>query len=81
MEPPYLVNRETGEVTTADTFTGRSGEIDRFTVVAYDNLGNEPSFTSTAILTVSTRDKGDNVWGSMGVSGVCRYECSRSVSR
>ena len=53
VDPPYLVNRDTGEVTTADTFTGRSGEIDRFTVVAYDNEGNEPSYTSTAILTVS----------------------------
>ncbi|CAI7993581.1 Protocadherin Fat 4 [Geodia barretti] len=52
VDPPYLVNRETGEVTTADTFTGRSGETDKFTVVAYDNRGNEPSFTSTAILTV-----------------------------
>ena len=58
MDPPYLVNRETGEVTTADTFTGRSGETDKFTVVAYDNRGSEPSFTSTAILTVSKENTG-----------------------
>ena len=53
VESPYLVDRETGEVTTADTFTDRSGEVDRFTVVAYDNEGKEPSFTATAVLTVS----------------------------
>ena len=53
VDPPYLVDRQTGEVTTADTFTGRSGEVDRFTVVAYDNEGAEPSFTSTAVLMVS----------------------------
>ena len=53
MDPPYLVDRETGEVSTADTFTDRSGEVDRFTVVAYDNRGRQPSFTATAVLTVS----------------------------
>ena len=53
VDPPYLVDRETGEVTTADVFTGRSGEVDQFTVVAYDNMGNAPTFTATAILTVS----------------------------
>ena len=53
MDPPYLVDRQTGEVTTADTFTGRSGEVDRLTVVAYDNEGGDPSFTATAVLTVS----------------------------
>ena len=80
VDPPYLVNRETGEVTTADTFTGRSGETDKFTVVAYDNRGNEPSFTSTAILTVSTSEKhgilpGSDLWccdipAGAGVQGV-----------
>ena len=53
VDPPYLVDQETGEVTTADTFAGRSGERNRFTVVAYDNEGEEPSLTSTAVLTVS----------------------------
>lgn len=52
-DPPYLVDRETGAVTTADVFTGRSGDIDKFPVVAYDNEGRDPSFTSTAVLTVS----------------------------
>ena len=52
VDPPYLVDRETGVVTTADVFTERSGEVDRYTVVAYDNEGREPSFTSTAVLTV-----------------------------
>jgi hypothetical protein len=52
VDPPYLVDRETGEVTTADTFADRSGEVDRFTVVAYDNKGAEPSFTATSVLTV-----------------------------
>ena len=52
VDPPYLVDRETGEVTTADVFTDRSGDIDQYTVIAYDNEGRDPSFTSTAVLTV-----------------------------
>ena len=52
VDPPFLVDRETGAVTTADVFTGRSGDVDKLTVIAYDNKGEDPSLTSTAILTV-----------------------------
>ena len=53
LNPPFLVDRETGEVTTADIFTGRSGDIDTFIVEAYDNQGKDPSFRTRAVLTVS----------------------------
>ena len=80
VDPPYLVDRETGEVTTADTFAGRSGEVDRFTVVAYDNRGTEPSFTSTAVLTVSGEH--GKWWSVIGVSLQVRVfkECQQVIA-
>ena len=52
LNAPFLVDRETGEVTTADVFTGRSGDIEKITVVAYDNEGRDPSLSARAVLTV-----------------------------
>ena len=53
VNPPFVVDRDTGAVVTAGIFRGRSGEIDRFTVRAYDNRGEIPSLSATAILSVS----------------------------
>lgn len=60
VNPPFVVDRDTGAVVTAGIFRGRSGEIDRFTVRAYDNMGEIPSLSATAILSVSREDFAHN---------------------
>ena len=50
---PYVVDRDSGVVTTAGVFTGLSGVIHRIEVEAYDNFGLPPTNRRTGILTVS----------------------------
>lgn len=50
---PYLVDRDTGIVTTAGLFTGLSGTNNQIMVRAFDNFGLVPTFTTNDILNVS----------------------------
>ena len=50
---PYVVDRDSGVVTTAGVFTGLSGVIHRVEVEAFDNFGIPPTNRRTGILTVS----------------------------
>ena len=49
---PYLVDRDSGDVTTAGVFSGLSGARHEVTVRAFDNLGNTPTLTATATMIV-----------------------------
>ncbi len=51
---PYLVDRDTGVVTTAGVFSGLSGTRQEVTMRAYDNFGKVPTFSSMEIMIVST---------------------------
>ena len=51
----YLVDRDTGVVTTAGVFTGLSGTLDMVKVRAYDNFGEVPTFATEANMEVSWR--------------------------
>ena len=50
---PYVVDRDSGAVTTAGVFSGLSGGVNNVEVVAFDNFGNPPSNRRVAILNVS----------------------------
>ena len=50
---PYVVDRDSGVVTTAGVFTGLSGTIHNVEVEAFDNFGIPPTNRRTGILTVS----------------------------
>ncbi len=49
---PYLVDRDTGVVTTAGVFTGLSGIRHEVTMRAFDNFGQAPTFSTTDIMIV-----------------------------
>lgn len=49
---PYLIDSETGVVTTAGVFKGLSGTVHEVEVRAFDNFGNLPSLASTAKMMV-----------------------------
>ena len=50
---PYVVDRDSGVVTTAGVFTGLSGTIHNVEVEAFDNFGIPPTNRRTGIVTVS----------------------------
>ena len=50
---PYVVDRDSGVVTTAGVFAGLSGTIDRVEVEAYDNFGIPPTNRNVSMLNVS----------------------------
>ena len=50
---PYVVDGDSGVVTTAGVFTGLSGTIHNVEVEAFDNFGIPPTNRRTGILTVS----------------------------
>lgn len=50
---PYLVDRDTGVVTTAGVFTGLSGTRHEVTMRAFDNFGIVPTFSATDVMIVS----------------------------
>ena len=54
---PYVVDRDSGVVTTAGVFTGDSGVIHSIEVEAYDNFGIPPTNRRTGILTVSSTSR------------------------
>lgn len=47
-----MVDRETGDVTTAGFFKGQSGSSLEIDVRAYDNFGMAPTQSTNGILTV-----------------------------
>ena len=49
---PYLIDRDTGVVTTAGIFKGLSGTVHVVEVRAFDNLGNSPSLSTTSMMQV-----------------------------
>ena len=49
---PYLVDRDTGVVTTAGVFRGLTGTRYNVEVRAFDNFGNSPSFSTAANMEV-----------------------------
>ena len=51
---PYVVDRDSGVVTTAGVFTGLRGVIHRVQVEAFDNFGITPTNRRTGIMTVSS---------------------------
>jgi len=50
---PFLVDRDSGVVTTSGVFTGLSGTRYTVTIRAYDNKGVQPSLSTTTSLVVS----------------------------
>ncbi len=50
---PYVVDRDSGVISTAGVFTGLSGEIHNVEVEAFDNFGIPPTNRRMGILTVS----------------------------
>ena len=50
---PYVVDRDSGVVTTAGVFADLSGQIDRVEVEAFDNFGNPPTNRRSGVLTVN----------------------------
>ena len=50
---PYVVDRDSGVVTTAGVFAGLSGTIHNVEVETFDNFGIPPTNRRTGILTVS----------------------------
>ena len=50
---PYVVDRDSGVVTTAGVFAGMSGTIHNVEVEAFDNFGIPPTNRRTGILIVS----------------------------
>lgn len=51
---PFVVDRVTGEVTTAGVFKGLSGTTMQVQVRAYDNFGQPPTESTVDTLTVSS---------------------------
>ena len=50
---PFIVDRDSGVVTTADVFHGQTGTRFTIPVRAYDNKGVQPSLSTTNSLIVS----------------------------
>ena len=50
---PFLVDRDSGVVTTSGVFTGLSGTRYTIEIRAYDNKGVQPSLSTTTSLVVS----------------------------
>ena len=54
-DAPFVVEKDTGEVTTAGVFRGQSGTSLAVQIRAYDNFGMPPTQSNSSILTVSAQ--------------------------
>lgn len=52
-DSPFVVDRDTGVITTAGVFRGQSGMTLQVQVRAFDNFGIPPTQSTTATLSVS----------------------------
>ena len=64
---PYVVDRDTGVVTTAGVFTGLRGVIHRVQVEAFDNFGITPTNRRIETMTVSSIENYIYSYNYMGI--------------
>ena len=67
---PFLVDRDSGVVTTSGVFTGLSGTRYTVTIRAYDNKGVQPSLSTTTSLVVSLPQLYKSVELAISVSSI-----------